>query len=95
MIPHYALFFRDFDIFLLTRSQQISDDEMTAKLVGLQGPEHDGSVAKAIYQYWKSWGIRGENSEGYAQYLGYLSGRELYPGLKVTSFEEYIKEHMK
>jgi hypothetical protein len=79
----------------LTKTRkQISDDEMTAKLVELQGPEHEGSVAKAIYQYWKSWGIRGENSDEYAAYLGYLSGKELYPDLKVTSFEEYIREHM-
>lgn len=67
---------------------------MSAKLAELSGPEHDGSVPKAIYQYWKSWGIRGENSEGYAKYLGYLSGKELYPDLKVRSLEEYVREKM-
>ncbi|RKK08128.1 hypothetical protein BFJ68_g16307 [Fusarium oxysporum] len=51
-----------------------------------------GFVMKAVYQYWHSWGIRGDNTVEYAQYLGYLLGNDLYPDLRVTSFKDYIVE---
>lgn len=51
-----------------------------------------GFVMKAVYQYWHSWGIRGDNTVEYAQYLGYLLGNDLYPDLRATSFKDYIVE---
>ncbi|KAH6855724.1 hypothetical protein B0I37DRAFT_350875 [Chaetomium sp. MPI-CAGE-AT-0009] len=44
------------------------------------------------YQYRNSWGIRGDNTPEHAEYLGYLNANELFPDLKVKSFEAYCKE---
>lgn len=42
--------------------------------------------------YMISWGIRGDNTPEYAKYLGYLDTKELYPDMKFTAFEEYMKQ---
>lgn len=47
---------------------------------------------KVINQYLLSWGIRGENTPEYAEYLGYLDGKKLYPDIEFTSFESYVQE---
>ncbi|CAK7200321.1 hypothetical protein SEUCBS139899_003012 [Sporothrix eucalyptigena] len=46
----------------------------------------------AVLQYWRTWGLRGDNQPEYATYLGYLLADELYPGLKGRPFTEYCKE---
>lgn len=48
----------------------------------------------AVYQYWNTWGVRGDDQPEYAKYLGYLLADELYPGLKTKakSFNDYCKE---
>jgi hypothetical protein len=43
-------------------------------------------------QLFYSWGIRGDNTPEYAQYLGYLDGKELYPEFELTKFDDYVKE---
>lgn len=43
-------------------------------------------------QYPRSWGIRGDNTPEHAKYLGYLDAKELYPDMKFTTFEGYVKE---
>ncbi|KAK1458205.1 isoflavone reductase family protein [Colletotrichum melonis] len=42
-------------------------------------------------EYRNLLGIRGENTPEYARYLGYLDARELYPDVKFTSFENYVR----
>ncbi|GIK05307.1 hypothetical protein Aspvir_009413 [Aspergillus viridinutans] len=37
-------------------------------------------------------GIRGDNTPEYAEYLGYLSGKDVYPDFKFTKLEEFIQE---
>lgn len=37
-------------------------------------------------------GLRKDNTPEYAQYLGYLDAKELYPDLEVTSLEAYCRE---
>lgn len=44
----------------------------------------------AQYQYSKY--VRQDNRPAYAEYLGYLNARELYPEFKPTSFREYFAE---
>lgn len=34
----------------------------------------------------------GENTPEYARYLGYQIGKDLYPDVKGTSFEDFFKE---
>ncbi|KAB2109987.1 hypothetical protein AG0111_0g2202 [Alternaria gaisen] len=58
-------------------SRDLSDDEF---------------LQKAVHQYWYSWGIRGENTDDHAKYLGYVHGNSLYPDVKTRSFEDYIRE---
>ncbi|KAI1413320.1 NAD(P)-binding protein [Hypoxylon sp. FL1857] len=43
-------------------------------------------------QLFYSWGIRGDNAPEYASYLGYLSGKDLYPDFQFIKFEDYVKE---
>lgn len=49
-------------------------------------------LKKVYTQYCLSVGIRGENTPEYAEYLGYLDGKSLYPDLKFKSYEEYLHE---
>jgi hypothetical protein len=54
----------------------------------------DGMVLQGLFvsEYRYSWGIRGDNTPEYAEYLGYLNGKELYPDFEFTSFDAYINE---
>ncbi|KAH7146998.1 hypothetical protein B0J13DRAFT_442266 [Dactylonectria estremocensis] len=56
------------------------------------GPESPGFYKLAQFQYWHSWGIRGDNTPEYARYLGYQNAKELYPDLQGMSLEAYTKE---
>ncbi|RAK78165.1 NAD(P)-binding protein [Aspergillus fijiensis CBS 313.89] len=49
-------------------------------------------LAHVAAQLFYSWGIRGDNTPENAEYLGYLSGKDLYPDFEYVSFEEYIRE---
>ncbi|KAM0295306.1 hypothetical protein ACHAPM_010832 [Fusarium culmorum] len=42
--------------------------------------------------YQKSFDVMGENTPEYARYLGYQIGKDLYPDVKGTSFEDFFKE---
>ncbi|KAM0335678.1 hypothetical protein ACHAQA_000727 [Verticillium albo-atrum] len=46
---------------------------------------------RAQFEYWQSWGVRGDNTPETARYLGYLDARELYPDFKPRTLEEYAK----
>ncbi|KAM0276452.1 hypothetical protein ACHAQH_006717 [Verticillium albo-atrum] len=47
---------------------------------------------RAQFEYWNSWGVRGDNTPEMAAYLGYLDARELYPDFKPRTIEEYAEE---
>lgn len=47
---------------------------------------------KNQYQYFISWGVRGDNTPEMAEYLGYLDGKALYPDFTFITFEAYLKE---
>ncbi|KAF5682454.1 isoflavone reductase [Fusarium circinatum] len=47
---------------------------------------------RAMYEYWKSWGVRGDNTPENAVYLGYVLAKDLYPSLQGRSLEEFIKD---
>lgn len=49
-------------------------------------------VKKVYNQYCLSVGIRGENTPEYARYLGYLDGKELYPDVNFTPYQDYLQE---
>ncbi|KAL0930608.1 isoflavone reductase family protein [Colletotrichum truncatum] len=55
-------------------------------------PNSEDYFTQAVHQYWYSWAVRGDNNVEYARYLGYLIGHELYLDMKLTSFEDYIRE---
>jgi hypothetical protein len=77
---------------------QISEEDAYARVkearAALKKDPTDGSAlgALTISQLFFSWGIRGDNTPEYAEYLGYLSGKDLYPDFKFTRFEEYIQD---
>jgi hypothetical protein len=76
----------------------ISEEDAYARVkearAALKKDPTDGSAlgALTISQLFFSWGIRGDNTPEYAEYLGYLSGKDLYPDFKFTRFEEYVQE---
>lgn len=43
-------------------------------------------------QLFYSWAVRGHNTPECADYLGYLSGKDLYPDFKSTFLREYVAE---
>ncbi|KAH6972120.1 hypothetical protein BKA56DRAFT_593741 [Ilyonectria sp. MPI-CAGE-AT-0026] len=47
---------------------------------------------RASYEYYNSWGVRGDNSPDHARYLGYLIAEDLYPGVKGRSLESFIQD---
>ncbi|EGY18628.1 isoflavone reductase family protein [Verticillium dahliae VdLs.17] len=47
---------------------------------------------RSQFEYWNTWGVRGDNTPEKAAYLGYLDARKLYPDMKLRTIEEYIKE---
>ncbi|KAL1897452.1 hypothetical protein Sste5346_004190 [Sporothrix stenoceras] len=64
-----------------------------ADLVAQNPPQGTPDFFKlAVFQYWNTWGIRGDNQPENAKHLGYLLADELYPGLKGRPFTEYCKE---
>ncbi|KAJ4171219.1 hypothetical protein NW754_007365 [Fusarium falciforme] len=50
------------------------------------------NVSESQFQYWNSWGIRGDNTPEFAKYLGYLLAKDLYPDLEGRTFEAYVKD---
>ncbi|KAF4996922.1 hypothetical protein FDECE_12245 [Fusarium decemcellulare] len=56
------------------------------------GPDSPEFYKLAQWQYWNSWGIRGDNTPEYAKYLGYLVAKDLYPDLEGRSLESFIQE---
>ncbi|KAJ4211705.1 hypothetical protein NW759_012307 [Fusarium solani] len=50
------------------------------------------NVSESQFQYWNSWGIRGDNTPEFAKYLGYLLAKELYPDLEGRTLEAYVKD---
>ncbi|KAF9635124.1 hypothetical protein BFW01_g6019 [Lasiodiplodia theobromae] len=44
-----------------------------------------------VLQYYYSIGVRRDNNPEYAEYLGYLDGKKLYPDLKGVSLEEFFQ----
>ncbi|KAF5614741.1 isoflavone reductase [Fusarium sp. NRRL 52700] len=50
------------------------------------------SQTRAIYEYWMSWGVRGDNTPENAAYLGYVLAKDLYPSLQARSLEEFIQD---
>ncbi|KAI0161942.1 isoflavone reductase family protein [Hypoxylon sp. FL1284] len=46
----------------------------------------------AINQYLDCWGLRGDNTPEYAEYLGYLDIKQLYPGITGKTMREYFQE---
>ncbi|KAL1599830.1 hypothetical protein SLS60_007635 [Paraconiothyrium brasiliense] len=55
-------------------------------------PDSVEFVKLAQMQYWYSCGIRGDNTPEYAEYLGYLSIKDLYPDIIGITLEDYTRE---
>lgn len=78
--------------------RQISEEEVNLRIEEAHAILHrnptdiDALSTFTVSQLFRSWGIRGENTPEYAEYLGYLSGKDLYPDFKFTKFEDYVKE---
>ncbi|GJC94656.1 isoflavone reductase [Colletotrichum higginsianum] len=76
----------------------LSAEDLQAQIDQLKKPdEEEPTDFKTLswlwgLQYKYSWGIRGDNSPENAEYLGYLSGKELYPDVEFISFETYLKD---
>ncbi|KAK1656501.1 hypothetical protein BDP81DRAFT_364641 [Colletotrichum phormii] len=82
--------------------EKVSGETVTREVITkeeLQGIISQGRTGKDITvnpkvcmaEYRNLLGIRGENTPEYARYLGYLNARELYPDVKFTSFEKYVR----
>ncbi|CAI7667691.1 unnamed protein product [Penicillium bialowiezense] len=64
-----------------------------ARLALEQNPADGSALAMlTVSQLTFSWGIRGDNTPENAAYLGYLSGKDLYPDFEFTTLKDYMKE---
>lgn len=76
----------------------MSQEELEADIAKFGELVRNGStdpmVMQGLYvsEYRLSWGIRGDNTPEYAEYLGYLNGKELYPDFEFTSFDAFVNE---
>ncbi|KAF4832977.1 putative pinoresinol-lariciresinol reductase 3 [Colletotrichum tropicale] len=67
--------------------------EAVAKLEKLSPAFDDPQFFELVqYQYWHSWGVRGDNQPHYAKYLGYELASDLYADLKPRKLEEFALE---
>ncbi|RYC83351.1 hypothetical protein BFJ63_vAg13754 [Fusarium oxysporum f. sp. narcissi] len=75
-----------------------SKQEIEATIAALRGPYDEGErsfskvVGLVVSQYPLSVWLRGDNLPDRAEYLGYLSTKDLYPDFVFTPFKEYIRE---
>ncbi|GJC78660.1 hypothetical protein ColLi_01498 [Colletotrichum liriopes] len=82
----------------LTITLKLPAEDLLAQIVQLKKPgEEEPADPKVLPWFWAlqyqySWGIRGDNNPKNAEYLGYLSSKELYPDMEFTSFEKYLKD---
>lgn len=72
----------------------VSVEELQERIASAPDDETDMAklMKKIPAQYMYSWGVRGDNTPEYAEYLGYLTGKQLYPDFVYTPFEEYVEE---
>lgn len=73
-------------------------EEIQETIIGLnkkleENPE-DGMAmgSKALYEYFVSWAVRGDNTPEAAVYLGYLDFKTLFPDVKGKSLREYFSD---
>ncbi|GES64186.1 NAD(P)-binding protein [Aspergillus terreus] len=48
-------------------------------------------IPRYLAEYQLSWGIRGDNTPEYAQYLGYITAKDLYPDFQPIQFRDYLE----
>ncbi|KAJ6479676.1 hypothetical protein C8R45DRAFT_1063245 [Mycena sanguinolenta] len=89
----YGDFLSENEIFELTES--LSGEKIERKYVSaddiMAAREVPGRGAYAAdYEYSKY--VRGDNTPGYASYLGYLNAKELYPDFKPKGFQGFLQE---
>ncbi|KAL2694915.1 hypothetical protein Neosp_001504 [[Neocosmospora] mangrovei] len=72
------------------------EDEIKAKAAAAQQsntiPGSLENVSESQFQYWNTWGLRGDNTPEFAKYLGYLLAKDLYPDLEGRTLEAYVKD---
>jgi hypothetical protein len=55
-------------------------------------PESHGKPTVYRRKVHKIFTQTGDDTSEYAEYVGYLSGKDLYPDFNFTKFKEYIQE---
>ncbi|KAL7764013.1 hypothetical protein ACKLNR_005158 [Fusarium oxysporum f. sp. zingiberi] len=69
----------------------MSKEQLDEQLAPFKGSK-EHSQMRGIYEYWMSWGVRGDNTPENAVYLGYVLAKDLYPSLQGRSLEEFIQD---
>ncbi|KAF5570665.1 isoflavone reductase [Fusarium phyllophilum] len=69
----------------------LSKEQLEEMLAPFKGSTEQNQM-RSIYEYWMSWGVRGDNTPENAVYLGYVLAKDLYPSLQGRSLEEFIKD---
>jgi hypothetical protein len=69
----------------------LSKEQLEEMLAPFRGSTEQNQL-RSIYEYWMSWGVRGDNTPENAVYLGYVLAKDLYPSLQARSLEEFIKD---
>ncbi|KAF5574646.1 isoflavone reductase [Fusarium pseudoanthophilum] len=72
----------------------LSKEQLEEMLAPFRGSTEQNQM-RSIYEYWMSWGVRGDNTPENALYLGYALAKDLYPSLQGRSLEEFIKDAAK
>ncbi|KAF9891535.1 hypothetical protein FE257_004002 [Aspergillus nanangensis] len=71
---------------------EVSAAEIEARVAEARKSATDINQARAQYEYYHSWGVRGDNTPECAKYLGYLLYNDLYPGAKGRSLGNFVQE---
>ncbi|KFZ12987.1 hypothetical protein V501_03941 [Pseudogymnoascus sp. VKM F-4519 (FW-2642)] len=101
MIFAYSEIFTQNQVYkLLERlsGETLERNYVSADAIRAEVAEADAKIAEnataygkiVMYQYYHSWGVRGDNTPEYARYLGYIIAKELYPDLKGNTLAAYI-----
>lgn len=92
-----------FDTLERISGERITRHELSAEHLSKQVQEAQAEMAEnptnaqsmlvlGMAQYRQLLGIRGDNTPRKARYLNYLDATELYPDIRVTPLEEYIRD---
>jgi hypothetical protein len=82
----------------LTLSPQVSSETIHSTIrearekLRRDARDQGALIQQTVYEYYDSWGLRGDNRPESAEYLGYLNFKDLYPEVRGKSIRDLFQQ---